>query len=254
MPAWPTSNDSVIFAELRQDIYDTPHAVEALVDAMILADISTIGNDVVVTGDDVVRKFNYLINLSDEERPDGIVLFPYAGVDYTECMQTAAEAGVAVHVVLSDDPEIIFDEMCRLFAVEDHVFHCNGDLSWPQQNDASILVLYRDVDEQSKALENAVTDGFAAADYDFEAYHCFGAYHNRNNAVKTLEAFLDYGFGQDYPALEAAIVFPYGGIDYSTAVEKANAKGIAICFIESTKPIDVKNSILLLYGLGENSE
>ena len=252
MPAWPTGKDSVIISELREDLYNTPHVVEALVDAMILADISTIGDDVVRTGEDVVRKFKYLINLSNEERPDGIVLFPHAGVDYTECMQTAAEAGVAVHVVLSDDPKNIFDELCRLFAVEDHVFHCNGDISWPQQNDASILVLYRDVDEQSEALENAVTEGFAAMGYDFEANHCFGAYHNRNNAVKTLDTFLDYGFGQDYPALEAFFVFPYGDIDYSTAVEKANAKGIAICFIESTKPIDVKNSIRLLYGFGGN--
>lgn len=220
-----------------------PRAMEAFEQAMTVADISTYGRWIVPTSEDAVMYFNKLV----EKGFNGIILFPYAGIDYTECMRAAAQANIAVHVILADTPYGIFNEICALYDIENAVLRLDGNTPWPQGKDATILVFYRESDVQGEDAADAVNDAFIKVDYDFDAGHLFSTTAKKENAARTLEKYLSSGLGEGFPALEAVCVFPYEDVDYTAAIEKANEMGVALHFVDTAQPDDIVKNICDLY-------
>jgi len=54
--------------------------------------------------------------------------------------------------------------------------------------------------------------------------------------------------GDDGRAVQAIYVFPFDGVDYSAAVDKANGMGVAVRFAPSRNPEAVRADIAELYG------
>ena len=243
MPQWPmTDKDAFIEVEWSRSALDKAHAFQAVKDAMKIAGVGY-GWRVIENSDIAVPTLEDGISGSDGRKRGGIILFPYEGVDYTDCMRSAAEANVAVHVMQAETPEEVFYELCGLYGIEDRVFHPDGDTAWPQESDVMIAVLYRDTDEADpsalQTLKDAIKDGFDEVGFgDMRGAVTI----SRDQSVKALLTYLD-----EYSELKGICVFPFSDLDYSEAIEKANERGVALHLSESTEPDVVKNSITMLY-------
>ena len=246
MPQWPTGKDAFIEVEWSQAAYDRAHASQAVLDAMTIAGVEY-GWRVIDNSNNAVPTLKDAISNGSGIKRDGIILFPYEDVDYTDCMRSAAEANVAVHVMQTETPEEVFYELCGLYGIEDRVFHPDGDTAWPQESDAMIVVLYRDTDEADQStlqtLKKAINSGLDEVGF---GSNLGDVSLSRDQSVEALLMYLDR-----YSDLKGICVFPFGDLDYSAAVEKANEKGVALHFIESTEPEYVKSSIIGLYDTGE---
>ena len=245
MPDWPTWDGAKIIGLWKQDTYEAADVQTAFKKALTVANVYNGGDVLVPDSTQAVGYFKSLLNMTGEV--DGIILFPFEGVDYTDCMREAAEKNIAVHAILSDMPDDIYREVLALYDIDNRALHLDGSTSWPHRSDAYILLLYRDSDALDDDQLLALNRAFGDMGYDYEAGHLGGALHSRDRAVETVKAFIERAMDEDNAALEAICLFPYEEVDYSAAVEEANAYGIAVHFVETADPDEIYRDICALY-------
>ena len=121
--AWdPNARVGIIFTETACDSDAQPVLWTAL--DVAAGNGNSFVNWEAVSGIDMTAEssLTWAKNFASWNEHDAILLFPVEGVDYSEALALADEAGIPFHVFSSEDPRVVFEEVCALYGKYDAVY------------------------------------------------------------------------------------------------------------------------------------
>ena len=241
---WPTDKDATIVGLWSEDIEDTTAAKAAFADAFMAACVNRTGS-IDASKEKAIEYLDGCIEgtIQQDLKIEGICLFPYEDLDYSESIAKAIVNGVSIHIMSAKEPEGIFKEICSMYDINE-MYQYRSTVEWPIDKEAVIVTVYTESAAVSDELMNAIEQASIAVGYDRTIGRLIAT---EDQSAKYLEFCIDGG-NNGTDAINAVYLFPYEGVDYSSVLRKADQKGIAVYLFSSEDPEDVFDEICKLYN------
>ena len=243
---WPVDMDATIVGLWSGEVKDIAISKIAFGDAFAAGGITRTGS-IEVSNEKAIEYLNGCIEgtIQPEVKIDGICLFPYKGIDYTESLAKAVVNGVAIHIMSADEPEDIYAEICDMVGVTNQGTW-QRYLDWPTNKDATIVGLWSENIEDAAVAKTAFADAFMAAGVNRTG----SIDASKDKAIEYLDGCIE-GTIQPDLKIDGICLFPYEDLDYSKSIAKALVKGISVHIMSSKEPEGIFNEICSMYDIDE---
>jgi len=179
---------------------------------------------------------------------DGILVIPYEDADYSEAIELASQKGIPVWLFGANTDYAVSRELRALYRSA-HPVGSEEEIRklpslrrpWPQEDNAKIRVLYtRDNADrlESDVLYLAIAS-LGGKHLDISSRNCVNADASEGEIKRCAR----------YEEVDAILVFPYDGAEYTAAVEDATQFGIPVWVFSDRSEETVKKELAALYGI-----